>query len=406
MRLVATGLLVLMVVVFGVSRLYEGGHPAIGYVRAFAEAAMIGALADWFAVVALFRHPMGLPIPHTAIIPSNQSRIGGSLARFVRESFLTEHAIIPKMKDWRVAHRMALWVKDPTNATHIAASLATTLSGVMKALDDAKVSQFLRNQASTVARRVPVSPVAASVLEALLEHGREQHIISGFLRWLIKFVVSNQEFLQDRIRDELPLGGKAAFSSLRSMIASRVASRLAEKVEQTLQEVLSDPAHALRIHLHAEMIVLSQRLREDPELADQMEIWKEGLLDHKGVMSTSDAIWARLKHSATDNLEAPDSSICEVLAEALQHAGEAIAADPELQEKMESWLTGGVARLMEAYGANIEQFMKDTVQSWDADTLVEKLETEVGADLQFIRINGTLVGGGVGLLIHLLKHWI
>jgi uncharacterized membrane-anchored protein YjiN (DUF445 family) len=310
------------------------------------------------------------------------------------------------MKEWRIAHRIAVWLENREHAGRLAASIAATVSNVMKALDDAKLSHFLRTQASTVARKVPVSPVVASVLEALLERGREQEIISGLLKWLIKFVVSNQDFLQERIRDELPLGGKPAFSSLRTIIATRVASRLADKVEQTLQEVLSDPTHALRIHLHAEMIVLAQRLREDPDLADKMELWKENLLDHQGVMSASDAIWTRLKHTAAGGLVSADSSASAVIAEALQHAGKAVAEDPELQEKMETWMTAAVARMMDAYGENIEAFMKDTVQSWDADTLVEKLETEVGADLQFIRINGTLVGGGVGLLIHVIKLWI
>lgn len=406
MRLVATGLLAFMAVLFVVSRSYETHYALVGFVRAFAEAAMIGALADWFAVVALFRHPLGLPIPHTAIVPANQSRIGLSLGRFVRYSFLTHEAIVPKMREWRVAHRIALWLADKENATKLASSLGSAMSGAVKAMDDNTVSQFLRNQASSMVRKVPVAPMAASVMEALMEGGREQEIITGMLRWLTKFVSSNQEFLKERIQEELPLGGKTAFSGLRSMIAVRVAARLAEKVEQTLNEVLEDPMHALRIHMHAEMIVLAQRLREDPQLGSKIDQWKEGLLENQGVMSASDAVWQRVKIAAAGSFEKPDSGATQVIAEALQHAGAMIAQNPDLQEKVERWLCDAVAHLVDTHGEKIEIFMRDTVQSWDAETLVQKLEAEVGADLQFIRINGTLVGGGVGLLIHILERWI
>jgi len=399
-------LLVLMAVVFVMCRSVEDQHPALGFIRAFAEAAMIGALADWFAVIALFRHPLGIPIPHTAIVPANQSRIGESLARFVRESFLAPEALTPKLKEWRVVHRCALWLKDRSNAEQFAASCASSLSGILHALDDEALSKFLRGQASAIARKVPLAPLSATVLDALMDSGREQEIISGLLRWLVKFVTTNQEFLRDRIREELPLGGKVAFGAIRQMVAARIASRLAHKVEETLEEVLSDPAHELRIHLHAEMIVLAERLRDDEELGAKLESWKDGLLQHEGMLSAGDAIWSKVKQSAAADLKKPDAETSLMLTEAFHRVGDAIAANEELQSKLETWLSQGIASFVGRHSSKLESFMRDTVKSWDAETLVQKLESEVGADLQFIRINGTLVGGCVGLVIHTVERWM
>lgn len=403
---IATGLLVLMAVVFLAGRHFEHLHPAVGYVRAFAEAAMIGALADWFAVVALFRHPLGLPIPHTAIVPANRSRIGESLARFVRTSFLNADALAPKLRDWHLIGRIAEWLQGPENSARLAASCASTLSGVLRALDDGALSRFLREQAVSVIRSVPLAPIVATILDALMEARREQEIISGLLRWLVKFVSRNHAFMEERIREELPLGDKAAFSVLRSLVAARIASKLATKVEDTLNEVLDDPMHELRIHLHAEIIVLARRLREEPELAAKLEAWKEGLLQHTGLMQTLDAIWARVKQHAVADLQSPEAGTRLVLAEAFHRIGQAVASSESLREKLEDMAARSIAAIVEGQAGRMEAFMRETVEAWDADTLVAKLEAEVGADLQFIRINGTLVGGFVGLLIHACERWL
>ena len=398
--LVATGLLIVMALIFIISRRYEHLHSAIGFLRAFAEAAMIGAMADWFAVVALFRHPLGLPIPHTAIVPANRARIGESLARFVRTSFLNADALAPKLRDWHLVGRIAEWLQKPANSAQLASSCASTLSGVVQALDDSALSRFLREQAVSVIRSVPLAPIVATILEALMESRREQEIISGLLRWLVKFVARNHVFMEERIREELPLGNKVAFSALRGLVAARIASKLASKVEDTLNEVLSDPMHELRIHLHAELIVLAQRLREEPELAAKLEAWKEGLLQHEGLMKALDAIWTRVKQQAVADLQSPEAGTRVVLAETFHRVGEAVSCSEGLRDKLEGMVAKAIAALVENQGGKMEAFMRETVEAWDEDTLVAKLEAEVGADLQFIRINGTLVGGFVGLIIH------
>ena len=402
----ATGLLVLMAVVFVISKRYEQGNEVIGFVRAFAEAAMIGALADWFAVVALFRHPLGLPIPHTAIVPANRARIGESLARFVRTSFLSSDALMPKLREWHLVKRIADWLQNRANSRQLADSWASTLSGVVQALDDGALSRFLREQAVSVIRMVPLAPIVATVLDALMDSRREQEIISGLLKWLVKFVSTNHVFMEERIREELPLANKAAFSALRSIVAARIASKLATKVEDTLNEVLSDPMHELRIHLHAELIVLAQRLRDDPELIAKLEAWKDGLLEHQGLMGALDDIWTRVKQQATADLQNPEAGTKVVLAETFHRIGEAVSGSETLREKLEGMAASGIAVVVEQHGERLETFMRETVQAWDDETLVEKLEAEVGADLQFIRINGTLVGGMVGLVIHAVERWL
>ena len=402
----ATGLLVLMAVVFVVSKRYEQGNEVIGFIRAFAEAAMIGALADWFAVVALFRHPLGLPIPHTAIVPANRERIGASLARFVRVSFLNAEALTPKLREWHLVKRVAEWLQQASNARQLADGCASALTGVLQALDDGALSRFLRGQVASVIRTVPLAPIAATVLEALMESRREQEIITGLLRWLVKFVSQNHAFMEERIREELPLANKAAFSALRSMVATRIASKLATKVEDTLNEVLDDPMHELRIHLHAEIIVLTQRLRDDPALIAKLESWKEGLLNHAGLMGALDAIWTRVKKQAAVDLQSPEAGTKAVLSETFHRFGEAIAASESVQTVLEDIAARGISAIVEQQGERIEAFMSETVQTWDDETLVQKLEAEVGADLQYIRINGTLVGGLVGLVIHSLDRWL
>ena len=406
MWLFATGLLVLMAVVFIVCRRYEQGNTVVGFVRSFAEAAMIGALADWFAVVALFRHPLGLPIPHTAIVPANRVRIGESLARFVRTSFLTSSALTPKLQEWHLVRRIAEWLQHRDNSRHLADSCASTLSGIVQSLDDSALSRFLREQAVSVIRTVPLAPIVATILDALMESRREQEIISGLLRWLVKFVSANHVFMAAPIPEDLPLATKVAFSTLRSLVAARIASKLATKVEDTLNEVLSDPMHELRIHLHAELIVLAQRLRDDPELITKLEAWKDGLLEHQGLMGALDAIWTRVKQQAAADLQNPEAGTKVVLAETFHRVGEAITGSDVLQTRLEAMAANGIAVMVEQHGERLESFMRETVHAWDNETLVDKIEAEVGADLQFIRINGTLVGGFVGLVIHAVERWM
>jgi len=403
MQALATGLLGLMAAVFIIAHLAEATHPGWGYVRAFAEAAMVGALADWFAVVALFRHPLGLPIPHTAIIPNNKERIADSLGRFISEHFLHSEALRPKLAQLDFAGLAGTWLTK--NSASVAERLAGLIPKLLTMLDDASVRRFLRQQLVTQLERVEFAPLAGRLLETLTEGDRHKELFCAGLRLVDEWMQENHEWLRQEVRDEVPLPDWPMIGAVRTKLGNYVADKFVRRVGQLVHDVGTQPTHPFHAKFRAQLDAKIADLKFSPEYLAKGEAIKRGLLEHTALRNYAGELWAALSAWVQADVAKPDSQIRTHLESLIRGLGEALQNDAELRDKLNEQLRGGLLALAEANREFVADFIRETVAKWDAEDLCRNLEAEVGRDLQFIRINGTVVGGLVGLLLHLLTRF-
>lgn len=396
MKLVATGLLALMFALFVAATLYQDRWPGLGYLRAFAEAAMVGAIADWFAVVALFRRPFGLPIPHTAIIARNKDRIGRSLGNFIANNFLAPGLVAAKMDQWDTAGRLAGWLADPATATRVAHRAAALAPPLLDALDDEAAAAFARATMTRALGSVQAAPLAARILSVLVARGHHQELFDRFLDTAADFLLRNEDTIRERVTDR-------SWKWLPRWVDRKLADKVMDGSLDTLAE-LRDPDHPWRAQFQAATLRLCERLAHDPALRAQGEAIKAETLRHPLVQDTLDSAWEEAKARLRAGLATDESVLTPAIERALAALADRLARDDHLRAVMNRWLRRAVERMVVPRRAEIGEFIAGVVERWDTRTLVDKLELQVGRDLQYIRINGTLVGGLVGLIIHALSR--
>lgn len=401
MRLLATGLLAAMTVVFAAVKTFEPAFPWLGWVRAFAEAAMVGALADWFAVVALFRHPLGLPIPHTAVIPHRKNQIAASLAAFVQGNFLTAAKITEKLRQADLARRLAAWLSLASNADTLARKFTAGLPRLLDALDEDGMRRFLREQAVAQIRRVPLAPLAGRLLSVLAENGRDQELLDQALRVTRQAVGDNEPLIKTKIAEELAvIPDFPGVVELKGMVCRSLAEKIVAKVQGTLDDILADRSHVVRAQFDHRLEKFVADLRDSPEMAVRAEQLKESFLGNTTLLASLDALWSALKTELLADLAREDSRVHRQLSATFRQIGESLAGDEAFRARLEGWIEASVQKILAAHGHEIGNMIRETVENWDAREVAEKLESQVGGDLQFIRINGTLVGGLVGVVLH------
>ncbi len=393
MKAVATGLLLAATLVFIITRGAQDGRPWVGYVRAFAEAAMIGALADWFAVTALFRHPLGIPIPHTAIIPNRKDQIGRSLGEFVQGEFLNHDVIVDRLEGLNVAHRLGTWLTDPANARRAGDGVADALRGTLEVLDDHDVQGALENLVERRVRATAVAPLIGRAVDLAIEGGHHQRLLDSVLIAVRSFIDDNRGVLREKLDRESPWW-------VPEPIDDRIFTKIFNGVDSFLAEVAGHPEHEVRHALDARIIAFAQRLRDDPVLVAKGEELKEELLAHPDVRAWLATMWSEIKRTLITTSSDPTSELRIRLDNGLVQFGEKLCTDPELKRKIDTWVERAVAHIVDNYRNEVSDLIASTVERWDADATSRKMELQVGRDLQFIRINGTLVGGLAGLAIH------
>ncbi len=393
MKAVATGLLLAATLVFIVTRGAQDGRPWVGYVRAFAEAAMIGALADWFAVTALFRHPLGIPIPHTAIIPNRKDQIGRSLGEFVQGEFLNHDVIVERLEGLNVAHRLGTWLTVPVNAHRAGDGVADALRGTLEVLDDHDVQGALENLVERRVRATAVAPLIGRAVDLAIEGGHHQRLLDSVLIAVRSFIDDNRGVLREKLARESPWW-------VPEPVDDRIFTKIFNGVDSFLAEVAGHPEHEVRHALDARIIAFAQRLRDDPALVAKGEELKEELLAHPDVRAWLATMWSEIKRSLITTSSDPTSELRIRLDNGLVQFGEKLCTDPELKRKIDTWVERAVAHIVDNYRNEVSDLIASTVERWDADATSRKMELQVGRDLQFIRINGTLVGGLAGLAIH------
>jgi len=411
MRYVATGALVLVFVGMCISRLLESRNPLWGYLRAFCEAATVGALADWFAVVALFRHPAGIPVPHTAILPNNKPRVAESLAAFIENSFLTEDRLAPRFCSLDYARFISDWLA--ANADPVSERAAGLIPGIINGLSDQEMSAMLANRARAMLAGTELGPLAGASLGILLQGGRDREIYRGLLRSMEDLIVANREVIRQKIQEEIPLSADMlrgvplladlaapGFQQIKEKVSARIADKTIEKVQAVLAEAEFEPEHVLWLSLDARLRTLIEALTSSPEMAEKMAAIRASLASDAVLDDFASTTWQALKVHVISDSRAPDSRIRAGVRDAMAAAAAQLVENGSVREPLNAFLADQVLRSIVSARPHIRELVVSTVLNWDSREMADRLEQAVGRDLQFIRLNGTVIGGLVGLALH------
>ena len=395
MKAVALSFLIGATVIFLVCAaiLSRGGPSWLGYVRAAAEAGMVGALADWFAVTALFKHPLGLPIPHTAIIPRKKDQLGEGLGTFVRENFLAPDVVATKLRDAEIASRMGKWLSDPDNAARVGNEASTVLRVGVELLNDEDIQHAIDR---TIVRRLAEpqwGPPVGRVLAQLLAENRQQALIQLLADRAFEWALNSGTTIERVITRDSPSWSPKFVDQL-------VGDRIHRELLDFTDKVRRNPDHELRQSANRFLFEFADDLQSDPATIAKAENVKEQLMERDEVTRAAETAWKTLKRLVLEGVDDPSSALRGRITDSVVRIGESLRDDAELRDKVDDWIVRGVQHLATQYGAEATTIITDTIKRWDADEASRRIELHVGRDLQFIRINGTVVGALAGLVIY------
>ena len=399
MKAAATGLLVVMAVLFVAARLAEPTYPAASWLKAFAEAAMVGGLADWFAVTALFRHPLGLPIPHTAIIPRNKDRIGEALATFLKENFLIAPVVARRMRNIDLAGAAGRFLQAPQGQeTRIRRGASRLIGDLAESLDDERLGGLVKGAISSRLKAMEVSPLLGRALASAINEERHIPLLEAAIRFMARALDANELLIRDIVHKRanwvLKLAG----------IDSRIADSVVDGLRKLTAEMGTEPDHPVRIKVEAALVQLANDLQTNADTRARVEAMKDELLANRSVGLWIDAMWQKGRSAIISAARNPDAAMAGKMGEVLKAMGQSLESDPRMRRSINQFARRAVAGMAASYGGSIVKLVSETVRGWDARTVTDRLESAVGRDLQYIRINGTLVGGSVGVLLHLIDR--
>ncbi|MDO5652626.1 MAG: DUF445 domain-containing protein [Brachymonas sp.] len=415
MKAIALGALLVCLALLLLSHLMgrKGGWAWLG---AFAEAGAVGALADWFAVTALFRHPLGIPIPHTAIIPRNRTRIAESLATFVRDKFLDKNVLLQRLAEWNPAQRLGAALGQPEQLEQVSLWLRNWLATSLNALDkptlariEAELLAFVRQQL----KEWHAAPLAAQLLQALASNSDHQRLLNTALHKVAEWV--GTPAIRGMIAEKMVATARREYPKMvwltdkldyTQSIAESLAERLAQALVDEVQAVLAEPDHPLRQHYAAEVARWAQRLQHDTDLQQRVEDFKNQFLDHPDLRMQVLQLWQKLRHWLQDDLQAENSSIHRWLMRQGLVFGRRLQREPQWQNAFNQQVQIVAWHLADHLRTIAPAHIRQTMLAWHDDDLVREIERHVGRDLQFIRLNGTLIGGLMGLVLYALQHFL
>lgn len=394
MQWLATALLVGMAALFVVTGLLRDDYPWLGLAFAFSEAALIGGLADWFAVTALFRHPLGLPIPHTAIVPNRKNEIGRALARFIGEHFLVRAAIEGRLARTNLAARLGGWLEREENARRLSRDLGVALEWLMRAVDSAALRESARGSLRSALGRVPVHAALATLIDVLASGNHTQALIDQLIEFGRDQLERNKDRIRTRIKERSPWW-------MPKFVDEEIYDQLVGEFERILNEVGDDGSHPARAQFNDRLRSLQHRLRADPALVERSETLRDEVLDHPAVRDFFADLWQRVRDQLLTSLADPDSALRGSLEIEIRRVGAVLLTDTEVANRLDRWLREALIYVVEKYRDELSEIVSDTIEQWDPESTSRRIELHIGRDLQFIRINGTLVGGLVGVLLYL-----
>ena len=397
MKLLATGLLLAMTAVYLASAYLEHFYYWASFVNATAEAAMIGAVADWFAVTALFRHPLGLSIPHTAIIPTRQNDIARQFGEFVQVNFLSEAVITEKIRSMNLSRRVAAWVVEPANARAVAEHVTDGLAGVVKVINDESIQQMIESRVEDKIRTTSFAPMIGDLLTFITSGKRQQDLFDGAVGMGLYLLEDSDRDIRDKVAEETPWW-------FPDSVDKAIYHRITRSVSKMLYDMQVDIFHPLRVRLMTVVKQFLDDLKHSEDIREKEIEIKEDLLQAPAVIDFTSSLWRDIKDVLISQSEHPDAELKKAIEDAVIRFGESILEDPVLAAKIDGWAEDSARYLITNYGHEIAALISDTIDGWDPTATSEKIEEHIGKDLQFIRINGTVVGGLVGLLIYCLHE--
>ncbi|MFF7351831.1 DUF445 domain-containing protein [Streptomyces filipinensis] len=394
MKLTATALLLFVAVVYVAAKLagHEGAGPWAEYVAAAAEAGMVGALADWFAVTALFRHPMGLPIPHTAIIPTKKDQLGVSLGEFVGENFLSEDVVRQRLRSVGIGSRLGAWLAEPEHADRVTAELATALRGALTVLRDRDVQAVVSEAITRRANTKEIAPGIGKMLEGIVADGGHRRAVDLVVARAHDWLVLHRDDVMVAVEGGAP-GWTPRF------VDRRVGERVYKELLRFVTEMRDMPSHPARGALDRFLTDFASDLQSDTDTRERVERLKGEVLGRGEVQDLIASAWTAVRSMIVAAAEDERSELRTRVRAALLSLGARMATEPKVQGKVDSWVEGAAVHVVTTYRKEITSLITDTVASWDAEHTTRKIEAHIGRDLQFIRINGTVVGSLAGLLI-------
>jgi uncharacterized membrane-anchored protein YjiN (DUF445 family) len=397
MRALATAMLAGMAALFVATTGLEAQHPAWGFVRAFAEAGLVGGIADWFAVTALFRHPLGIPIPHTAIVPRNKDRIGDALASFLRDNFLTPTVVARRMRNLDIAGAVGRFLAQPPGEGRLRQGGSRLLADILEALDQERLGGMVKTALAQRIRSVEIAPLLGQTLEAAITSERHVPMVDSIVSWAGRTLDANEDLIRDMVHQR-------AGRFLRMVgLDEKLADAIVDGLRKLTIDMAVDPDHPVRAKAEEGLANLARNLQSDPDTRAKVEAWKSDMVENEAVSAWLDGVWEKARAGLLKGARDPDAALAGKFGEALRQLGETLQAEPKLKAALNQFARRATVGIVASYGDGIVTLVSDTVRSWDATTVSDRLEGAVGRDLQYIRINGTLVGGLVGLVLHTIE---
>ena len=403
MRRRATALLAVFAAIFVVAAIVGHQRPDfapfwVGLVRATAEAAMVGGIADWFAVTALFRHPLGIPIPHTAIVAQRKDRIGRSLGNFVGNNFLAKEVIARQLAGMRLGERTAQWLSNPEHQTRVARAIAGGVARAAESIPSSELRATVHETLVEQLRKAQVAPLLGDLLALATTDDRHQEMLDKLVRLVSRIVRDNKELIRVRIAEESPWWVPGA-------VDDKLYQKIVAGIERTLEQVASDEQHPLREQFDHALRGFVEKLHNSPEMIARAESMKEKLLEHPAVVELSDALLGAAQTSLA-KYSGPEAPSPEPLERAIGAIADRALGNPAFLQDVDEAVERLVLGVVDQYRPEVAELIAKTVEGWDATDASRKIEVQIGRDLQFIRINGTLVGGLVGLILYIISTLI
>ncbi len=401
MKIVALGFLIGATVIFLVCTWAQSRGAAgwVGYVRAAAEAGMVGALADWFAVTALFKHPLGIPIPHTAIIKRKKDQLGQGLGTFVRENFMSPQVIEGKLRDVEVAGRLGKWLSEPVHANRVAAETSTVLRVLVELLRDEDIQHVLDRMIIKRIAEPKWGPPIGRVLASLLAEGRQEALIQLLCDRAFQWSLNAREVIERVVEKDSPTWSPRWMDHF-------VGDRIHRELMDFTDKVRRNPNHELRRSATRFLFEFADDLQHDEATIQRAENVKEQIMSRDEVARAAETAWAAAKRMILESVDDPSSALRTRIADSVVRIGESLRDDAELRDKVDNWIVRAAQHLVGEYGTEITAIITETVERWDATEASRRIELHVGRDLQFIRINGTVVGALAGLVIYTVAQFL
>ncbi|MEU6134142.1 DUF445 domain-containing protein [Nocardioides sp. NPDC047086] len=390
MRIVATGLLVVAAIVYLLTLRLDGFW---GFVNAGAEASMVGAMADWFAVTALFRHPLGLPVPHTALIPKRKDELGASLEEFVQDNFLQEETIRERLGVAMPSLRLALWLSEEPNAKRVVDEVSTVVADGLSRISNRHIVEIIQDGFVPRLREEQIAPLIGGTLQAALDDGVHHGLVDLALVELHGWLEENEEIVTEVLGERAPWWTP-------QVLREPVTARIHVELVRWIADIRDDPEHRARKAIDAMLADLADNLQHDEATMERAERLKERVLDHPGVIDTAISIWDALRRALTTSLRDPDGVVRRRALDEVVRYAQKVVLDETLQRRYDALASDVAVYVVKRYGREATTVITHTIQRWDGKQAARRIELFVGRDLQFIRINGTIVGGLVGVIIH------